>query len=141
MHPDIAELVGKIFYPTSSGGTILKSPPETHKRFSGPPPFETVSGAWLPEQRIVWCNVPWIQKVEYSEGESDGLFIAPAETKAIVRILTQFKPRKTPPANFNFCLPIGTGGQFGRSPPLATFLGGINDIFSDRRSAWLVTQC
>jgi hypothetical protein len=105
MHPDIAELVGKIFYPTSNGETILKSPLETHKRFSGPPPFDLVPGAWLPQQRIVWCNVPWIQKVEYSEGESDGLFIAPAETEAIVRILKEFKPRNSDPCEFQILSP------------------------------------
>lgn len=128
MHPDIAELVGRIFYPTSDGGTILKSPPETHKRFSGPPPFETVSGSWLPEQRIVWCNVPWIQKVEYSEGESDGLFIAPAETKAIVRLLKQFRPRNNNPCEFQILSPYNDQ------------LGDIRDAIEQERKKGLLKQ-
>jgi hypothetical protein len=105
MHPDIAELVGKIFYPTSDGGTILKSPPETHARFAKAPPFEITPGGWLPEQRIVWCNVPWVQKEEYSEGESEGLFIAPAETRGIVRILDQFRPRGDDSCEFQILSP------------------------------------
>lgn len=93
MHPDIAELVGKIFYPSPDGGTILKSPKDTHEKFSKPSPFEIVKGSWMPPHRIVWCDVPWIQKVEFAEGEVDGLFASEREADLVVKALQQFAPR------------------------------------------------
>lgn len=92
MHPHIAELVGRIFYPDSKGGTIIESPESTRQRFSGSTPFAVVRGSWLPNQRIVWCDVPWVQKREWAEGESDGLFESIPEALAVVDILDQLRP-------------------------------------------------
>jgi serine/threonine protein kinase/DNA polymerase III delta prime subunit len=92
MHPHIADLVGNAFYPLDGGGTLLRSPPETHARFDKPPPFLMRPGSWMPEQRIVWCDVPWVQRKEFSQGEVTGLFEAPAEIDAIVDVLAQFEP-------------------------------------------------
>jgi serine/threonine protein kinase len=92
MHPDIADLVGKVFYPADTASeTILNSPRETHDKFVSAPPFSIVAGSWLPAQRVVWCNVPWKQKEEDAEGEKDGLFEAPAETRAVVKVLSQLR--------------------------------------------------
>ena len=92
MHPDIADLVGNAFYPLEGGGTLLKSPPETLARFEKPPPYAIKAGSWMPQQRIVWCDVDWVQRKEFSQGETTGLFEAPAEIDAIVNALDQFEP-------------------------------------------------
>lgn len=94
MHPHIAELVGKVFYPDGEGGTILSSPDETHRKFDKAPPFVLSQGSWLPSQRIVWCDVPWVQKVHFAEGETDGLFMSATETNLVVRILNEIHPRE-----------------------------------------------
>jgi hypothetical protein len=91
MHPHIAELVGKIFYQNSFGGTILQSPTETHEKFSGEPPFDISLDSWLPRQRIVWGDVPWIQRKQYSAGEISGLFASMPEVDLIVKILGQIR--------------------------------------------------
>jgi serine/threonine protein kinase len=94
MHPHIADLVGKTFYSDNEGGTILKSPPETHKRFAGDPPFVIAHDSWLPQQRIVWCDVAWKQKKELAEGEIDGVFASPSETRAVVAALKEILPKQ-----------------------------------------------
>ena len=81
VHPHIAELVGKIFYQDSFGGTILRSPTETHTKFAGEPPFDISPASWLPRHRIVWGDVPWIQRRQYSAGETAGLFVSPFQFK------------------------------------------------------------
>ena len=93
MHPEIAELVGRIYYPDDKGGTILKSPDETHAKFATDPPFEIAAGSWLPDQRIVWCDIPWVQREEWAVGESDGVYDSPTEATAVVEILEQLRPR------------------------------------------------
>lgn len=93
MHPHIAELVGKVFYPDEEGGTILHSPPETHERFETAAPFLIPNTSWLPQQRVVWCDVPWERKEEFAEGEVEGLFISRPEASLVVNVLDQIHPR------------------------------------------------
>jgi DNA polymerase III delta prime subunit len=93
MHPHIAELVGKIFYQNSFGGTILRSPVETHKKFASEPPFDISAASWLPRHRIVWGDVPWVQRKQYSSGEVAGLFVSMPEVELIVRVLDQIHAR------------------------------------------------
>lgn len=93
MHPHIAKLVGKVFYPDQEGGTILNSPPETHARFKKPAPFSIPETSWLPQQRVVWCDVAWERKEEFAEGELDGLFISRPEADLVVKVLEQIHPR------------------------------------------------
>lgn len=93
MHPHIAALVGKIFYPDEFGGTILSSPQETHDKFGTPPPFIIHENSWLPQQRIVWCDVPWVQKEHFAEGETDGLFISQVEANLVGKVLREIHPR------------------------------------------------
>jgi hypothetical protein len=71
MHPDIAEVVGKVFYATEDGGSLLKSPDETRENFEEDPPYSIRGSSWLPQQRIVWRNVDWVSRTEWSEGETD----------------------------------------------------------------------
>ena len=96
MHPDIADLVGRVFYPASENprrGTIINSPRETHDKFKVDPPFVIRTGSWLPEQRIVWCNVPWVSKREFAEGEVDGIFVSRGEVDVVVQVLGELSPR------------------------------------------------
>ena len=97
MHPDIASVVGKVFYQDENGDTILKSPGETHRKFAKEPPYKLVEESWLADQRIVWRDVPWVQKKEYSTGESVGLFTSPVEALAVVEVLEQFRARDNDP--------------------------------------------
>jgi serine/threonine protein kinase len=92
MHPDIAELVGKCFYPDGRGGTIIRSPGETMEKFSAQPPYRLRSDSWITDHRIVWYDVPWIQRKEFAKGETRGLFASDVEADAIVEILEQFEP-------------------------------------------------
>lgn len=93
MHPHIADLVGKVFYPDSHGGTILKSPAETHAKFEDEPPYELDPEGVLPDERIVWLNVPWVQKEKFAKGEVEGLFVSPAEVQGVVRALKAVRAR------------------------------------------------
>jgi serine/threonine protein kinase len=92
MHPDIADLVGRIFYPSEDGSQI-KSSDETRRRFAAPPPFVIKNPAILPEQRVIWWNVPWVQKDHFAEGETDGIFASNSEAKAVIEVLDQFQDR------------------------------------------------
>ncbi len=91
MHPHIADLVGRVFYSNGDGGTILKTPPETHARFLEDPPFSIRENSWLPDQRVVWCDVPWERKEEFAEGEVEGLFVSRPEARLVVDVLDQFR--------------------------------------------------
>ncbi|CCV11476.1 putative Superfamily I DNA or RNA helicase or helicase subunit-like protein [Mesorhizobium sp. STM 4661] len=92
MHPDIADLVGRIFYPDDSG-TLLKTPDEAKVKFEGLPPYDITGSSWMPEARIIWRDVPWIQKEKFSVGEQTGLFVSDSEAEAVVDTLQQFRPR------------------------------------------------
>lgn len=95
MHPDIAELVGRVFYPDGKGGTILHSPEETCLYFQGKPPFSIPKESWLPHQSIVWCDTNWQQKEEFSEGEIEGLFVSKPEAEIVADILEQIYPNSS----------------------------------------------
>jgi hypothetical protein len=92
MHPHIADLVGRIFYP-SDEGTILKTPTEAREKFRGLPPYRIVEPSWMPPARIVWRDVPWVQKEKFSTGEDAGLFVSESEATAVVEALQQLRPR------------------------------------------------
>ena len=92
MHPDIADLVGKCFYGDGKGGTILKSPAKTHQKFEAAPPYKLRSSSWMTDHRIIWLDVPWVQRREFSKGELHGLFASKVEANAVVEILDQLEP-------------------------------------------------
>lgn len=94
MHPHIADLVGRIFYPDPTKGTILESPAETHENFSKESPFRMMENSWLSDHRIIWCDVPWVQRKKWADGEKEGLFASQVEAKAVVSILEQLRPNK-----------------------------------------------
>lgn len=90
MHPHIADLVGRVFYPDEGDGTLINSPVETVERFKEPPPFLIKSDSWMPEHRLVWCDIEWIQKDKFAEGEVEGLFASEVEANCVSNILNQF---------------------------------------------------
>ncbi|NVK36166.1 MAG: AAA family ATPase [Rhodobacteraceae bacterium] len=93
MHPDIAELVGRTFYRSEQGGTILRTPEEVKLRFRKQAPFIIQSGSELDGYPIIWCDVPWVQKQRWAEGEADGLFVSRSETDVLARVLEQIYPK------------------------------------------------
>ncbi|WP_447763858.1 AAA domain-containing protein [Sphingopyxis panaciterrae] len=107
MHPAIASVVGRIFYPDpeSASGTLIHTPDEARERFEEPPPYELVENAWLPAQRIVWVDVDWVQKQKFSEGEIDGLFRSPVEVDSVVKTLTQFRTGPAESCEFQILSP------------------------------------
>ncbi|WP_262299007.1 AAA domain-containing protein [Microvirga sesbaniae] len=132
MHPDIADLVGKVFYPDGQGGTILNSPDETHERFAKEPPFKFVEGAWLPAQRIVWCDVPWVQKKEFAEGEVDGLFVSEKEAQVVIAVLEQLAPRDGVPCETQILSPYNDQLQAIHSAVDKAYQGGrLKALFAE----------
>jgi len=105
MHPHIAELVGRVFYPDDAGGTILRSPDETVSRFGQEPPYRLRPGGVLPEERIVWLDVPWVQKEEWAEGEIDGLFASLPEVDGVIQALHALMPRDDLPCEVQILSP------------------------------------
>ncbi|MBI1405762.1 MAG: AAA family ATPase [Caulobacter sp.] len=106
MHPDIAMVVGRTFYPAENeAGTLLNSPEETYRQFDGEPPFTTIAGSWLPPQRVVWCDVPWIQREEFAEGEISGLFASDAEAEVVMSVLDQIRGREDVPCELQILSP------------------------------------
>lgn len=123
MHPHIADLVGKVFYPDGANGTILKSPKETHERFECPAPFQIKANSWLPSERIVWCDVEWVQKEKYAEGEVDGLFVSNSEVNLVLKILEEIRPISNTPCNIQILSPYN--GQ------LEAIKNGIDKAYSN----------
>ncbi|MNX69510.1 ATP-dependent RecD-like DNA helicase [compost metagenome] len=105
MHPHIAELVGRVFYPDGQGGTILRSPDETHDKFTEDPPYILKSDGVLPDERIVWLNVPWVQKEQYAKGEVEGLFVSPPEVRGVIEALKAVRSRDGAPCEVQVLSP------------------------------------
>ena len=124
MHPDIAALVGRIFYATADG-SLLNSPDETRRRFAKPPPFTIKDAAALPEQRVVWWNVPWVQKDHFAEGEIDGLFASNVEAEAVVDVLEQIGDRDGKPCELQILSPY--------SDQIASIRGVIDAAYGQGR--------
>ncbi|MES2443941.1 MAG: AAA domain-containing protein [Pseudomonadota bacterium] len=93
MHPHIADVVGRTFYPDESDkGTSLNTPEETRERFKKDPPYSIVEDGWLPDERVVWVDVPWVQSTKHAFGETVGLFTSPVEAEAVLATLNQIRP-------------------------------------------------
>lgn len=131
MHPDIAELVGRVFYPDEEGGTILHSPPETYDRFKGPPPFTIPTTSWLPQHRVVWCDVPWERKEEFAEGEVEGLFVSRPEADLVVKVLEQIHPSDDQPCELQILSPYNGQLEAIRSAVERAYSAGrLNHMFT-----------
>ena len=107
MHPAIARLVGRTFYPSadSDGETFLRSPSEIAGSATEQPPFRIRTGSWLPAEAVVWCDVPWVQDRRFSKGEEDGFFISTPEIKAVLKILLEIRSRGSTPCSIQILSP------------------------------------
>lgn len=131
MHPHIADLVGRVFYPDKEGGTIIKSPRETHERFDNPTPYSIREGSWLPDRRIVWCDVPWERKEQFAEGEIDGLFVSTPEAALVVRVLEQLEPVRDKPCHVQILSPYrGQLAAIRREIEKSYSTGTLSHMFS-----------
>jgi hypothetical protein len=105
MHPDIAKLVGDIFYQDADGESILRSPPETVARFKGAPPYTLDDGGVLGPERVIWLDVPYVQRVEFSRGETEGLFESRPEVEAVISALRAIRARNGQPCELQILSP------------------------------------
>ena len=87
MHPHIAAIVRRCFYPR------LRTAPSAIRRFvREPDPFMSKPGGWLPEARIVFIDVPWIQRGRHARGESAiPRYSSGVEIDATVAVLQQLR--------------------------------------------------
>lgn len=93
MHPVICELVSDGFY---------KGDLETHEdaraRFAKEPvPFTLRENSWLPDEPIVFVDLPWVQEDKSAVGEhggriSGGSYRNDAEVEAAIAVLEQLRP-------------------------------------------------
>lgn len=93
MHPDICDLVRSCFYPD------LRTADSARARLEGPDPFEVLEGSWLPSERIVFVDMPWVQSSRAAKGQDEDRngrmqLSSKAEAAAVVDILGQLSPRK-----------------------------------------------
>jgi hypothetical protein len=59
-----------------------------------PDPFTTLSPSWLPDKRIVFVDVPWVQEEKYARGESRRpRYSSGIEAEAVIDVLQQLKSR------------------------------------------------
>ena len=106
MHPDIACLISRCFYK----GRLKTHPDATARFMSETPPFELRADGWMPEQRIVFLDLPWIQEEKHATGEQGGTpgsprYTNPAEVDGVVRALSQFLPRPKEPCHLQILSP------------------------------------
>lgn len=94
MHPVIADMISHCFYKGR-----LRTHDDATERFAvTPPPFTTIEGGWMPAERVVFVDLPWIQQKKGASGEeggdSDGKrrYSNPAEINAVSHVLSQFLP-------------------------------------------------
>jgi hypothetical protein len=94
MHPEICDLVSACFYPD------LQTSDMARQRLLGPDPFELVEGSWLPSERIVFIDMPWIQSTRSARGQDQGpkgrmMLSSAAEAEVVVDVISQIKPLGT----------------------------------------------
>ncbi len=93
MHPTICDLISDCFYKTT-----LKTHDDAIARFDlEPSPFKTIDGSWMPNARIVFIDLDWIQAKRHVTGEEGGAdgkrrYTNKAELDAVGRALSQFGP-------------------------------------------------
>ena len=87
MHPDIRRIVSDCFYPE------LTEAARALEAFSTTPdPFRTIEGGWLPFERIVFVEVPWVQRGHDARGENHRPpYTAPVEVDVVLRVLDQLR--------------------------------------------------
>jgi hypothetical protein len=92
MHPEICDLVRACFYPD------LRTADSARARLQGPDPFKLTENSWLPDERIVFVDMPWIQSVRGASGQDidrNGRMVLSnkAEGAAVIDVLEQLVAR------------------------------------------------
>lgn len=90
MHPHICDFVSACFYPD------LDTAPSSRTRLEGPDPFRLVDGAWLPPERIVFVDMPYVQTAKDARGQDidrNGrkLLSSRSEAEAVLEVLNQIR--------------------------------------------------
>ena len=88
MHPDICDLNRACFYPD------LRTADVARERLARSDPFRLLDGSWLPSERIVFVDMPWIQSTPEARGQdcnNQGRMVLSnkAEAEAVVQVLGQ----------------------------------------------------
>src|SRR5271167_2410824 len=63
MHPEICDLVRACFYPD------IRTADSARARLQAPDPFKLTANSWLPNERVVFVDMPWIQSVREASGQ------------------------------------------------------------------------
>jgi hypothetical protein len=84
MHPSIASIVSHAFYTEK-----LKTDESAAEKFrSKKCPISWATGSGLPEQPVLWVDMPWVQdKIRMRRGESFPRYTNPLEQRAVHKIL------------------------------------------------------
>lgn len=91
MAPEICELLKETFYPSLSTHDNAKS------RLKTSDPFDLIAGSWMPAEKIVFVDVPYIQVSKTNTGQrktEDGSMILESKIEAekIAHALAQIRP-------------------------------------------------
>jgi superfamily I DNA and/or RNA helicase len=91
MHPEICDLVRACFYHD------LKTADAAREKLTRPDPFAVVEGSWLPSERLVFVNMPWIQTSLGAKGQDVDrhgrmMLRSAAEADAVAEVLAQLLP-------------------------------------------------
>jgi hypothetical protein len=92
MHPDICELNSRCFYPDLTTAEVAR------QRLALPDPFERVAGSWLPAERIVFVDVPYVQANRGALGQDVDhrgrtVLSSRTEAEAVVQVLAHFRSK------------------------------------------------
>ena len=90
MHPEICDLLSCCFYPD------LRTADGSRARLAGPDGFGLREGSWLPSERIVFVDLPWVQSSRQGRGQDtdrQGRFVLSnlAEAEAVVGVLGELR--------------------------------------------------
>lgn len=86
MHPSIASIVSHAFY----GGKLETDESAAQRFTTNNCPISWAAGAGLPEQPVLWVDVPWVQdKIKMRRGESFPRYTNLLEQWAVHRVLSK----------------------------------------------------
>ena len=90
MHPHICDLIRACFYPD------LRTADTARARLEGPDPFHLINGSWLPRERIVFVDMPYVQSMKDARGQDTDkhgrkLLSSRAEAEAVFQVLQQIR--------------------------------------------------
>ena len=92
MHPHIRRIVADCFY-----SDLQEAEAATVRFATEEDPFETVANGWMPGHRIIFIDVPWVQRGRHAQGEETRpRYTAPVEVDVVFQTMGQFRPSERP---------------------------------------------